>query len=49
MSWKKNITDVKIVCKRDGAIMVLESTLNDTNGIYICTICGDRINLKVNG
>jgi len=33
--WKRSIDDIKIVCKHDGSFMILESTHNNKNGIYI--------------
>lgn len=47
MTWKKKIDEIKIICKRDASEMVMESTLNNTNGIYVCRVCGERINLEV--
>jgi len=44
MNWKK-LDEIKIICKRCNKEMILESTLNDTNGIYICNKCLEHVNL----
>lgn len=48
MSWK-NLEDIKIICKKCNKVMILESTLNDTNGIYVCSNCNEHINLVCSG
>jgi len=47
MSWKNNIDDIKIVCKKCDQVMVMESNYNATNGILVCNKCKEHINLKV--
>jgi len=47
MTWKTSINDIKIICKRCDQDMVIESSYNDTNGILVCPICSEHINLKV--
>ena len=51
MKWKK-LDDVWIVCKKDGAKMIVESIRyngNDSSGILVCPRCGERINLSSSG
>lgn len=46
MSWKQSIDDIKVICKNDNTQMILESSLNRTNGIFICPKCKEHINLN---
>jgi len=47
LTWKKNIDDIKIICKNDGKEMILETSLNLKAGIFVCPHCKDHINLEV--
>lgn len=47
MSWKRSIDDIKVICKKDGAEMILESNHNNKNGIFVCMGCKEHINLQV--
>ena len=48
MTWK-TIDDINIVCKKCDQAMVLESMLNNSNGIYVCNKCREHINLSSSG
>jgi len=48
MGWK-DIEDVKILCKNCNQFMTLESTLNNSNGIFVCPECNEHINLVSSG
>jgi len=47
MTWKQSIDDIKIICKKDGEEMVLESNWNGLSGIFVCPRCGEHLNLRV--
>jgi len=47
MGWKKNVDDIKIICKKCNNEMVLESSLNLVNGIYICGKCNEHLNIGI--
>lgn len=47
MDWKRSIDDVKVFCKTCECFMIIESVLNDSNGIFGCPKCKEHINLKV--
>ena len=49
MIWKKSIDDIKVVCKNDNSIMILESSLNNKAGIFVCNKCDEHIQLRVEG
>ena len=44
MGWK-DIEDITIICKNCNQLMVLESLLNNSNGIFVCPECNEHINL----
>lgn len=48
MNWK-DLEDVNIICKKCVRIMILESTLNNSNGIFVCPNCNEHINLVSTG
>jgi len=48
MDWK-SLEDIKIICKNCNQLMVLESTLNNDNGIFVCPDCNEHINLVCSG
>ena len=49
MTWKEDIDDIKIVCKKDGAEMILQSNWSGHSGIYSCPKCHEYVNIKVRG
>ena len=44
MSWKQNIDDIKVLCKKCDEFMIVESSYNDTNGILFCPVCNEHVN-----
>ena len=49
MSWKLNIDQIKIICKDCDREMILESTRNGVQGLYVCGWCGDHLNIIIEG
>lgn len=49
LNWKKSIDDIKIICKACNREMILESTRNDIQGLFVCTWCGGHVNIIVDG